>query len=261
MEARDIMHPEDVKALRALQSLKGYNELISFCMEHGLERIYRGECLGSFIKVSSMNYPALYIAFKEVVEKVGISEPELYIYNDPRMNAFTYGENNTFVALSSGLVERMELDELRSVIAHECGHILCHHTLYQTLLRTISDLGYWLDILSYATLGPVLMAMQYWSRKCEYSADRCAAAVVGEFSFQKAMLKLSCGLKEISGNPYQLVEQAKEYHHFKKSSWLNRLQQNCRIAFNSHPQHIYRAWEIDRWKNSWQYRKLRSTCC
>jgi Zn-dependent protease with chaperone function len=161
--------------------------------------------------------------------------------------------------MSSALVERMELDELRCVMAHECGHILCHHTLYKTLLRTISDLGYWLDILSYATFGPVLMAMQYWSRKCEYSADRCAAAVVGEFTFQKTILKLACGMKEISGNPYQLVEQAREYHLFEKSSWLNRLQQNCRIAFNTHPQRVYRAWEIDRWKNSWQYRKYRGT--
>lgn len=56
----------------------------------------------------------------------------------------------------------------------------------------------------------------------------------------------------------QLVEQAKEYHRFINDSWWNRIQQNCRVAFNSHPQMCERAWEIDRWKNSWQYKNLRS---
>ena len=56
----------------------------------------------------------------------------------------------------------------------------------------------------------------------------------------------------------QLVEQAKEYHRFVNESWWNRIQQNCRVAFNSHPQMCERAWEIDRWKNSWQYKNLRS---
>ena len=126
------------------------------------------------------------------------------------------------------------------------------------MLRTIHELGYWLELLSYATLGPALMAMQYWSRKSELSADRCAAAVVGERTFQMVMLKLTCGMKEIKCSPYQLVEQAREYHRLERSSWIDRIQQNCRVAFYTHPQMVNRAWEIDRWKNSWQYRRLRN---
>ena len=261
MKASDIMHPEDAKAIQVLRRLKGFDELIRISMEYGYEQIFRGQNLGMLLKVNAKNYPGLYLAFKEVVRKVGIREPELYIYNDPVMNAYTYGETNTFIALSSSIVERMNIDELRCIIAHECGHILCQHTLYNTLLRTIHDLGYWLELLSYATLGPALMAMQYWSRKSELSADRCAAAVVGERTFQMAMLKLTCGMTEIKGSPYQLVEQAREYHRLEKSSWIDRIQQNCRVAFYTHPQMVNRAWEIDRWKNSWQYRKLRSEKC
>ena len=261
MKASDIMHPEDAKALQVLRRLKGFDELIRISMEYGYEQIYRGENLGMLLKVNAQNFPSLYAAFKDVVKIVGIREPELYLYNDPEMNAYTYGETNTFIALSSSIVERMNIDELRCIIAHECGHILCQHTLYNTLLRTIQELGYWFRLLSYATLGPALMAMQYWSRKSELSADRCAAAVVGERTFQKAMLKLTCGMKEIKGSPYQLVEQAREYHRLEKSSWIDRIQQNCRVAFYTHPQMVNRAWEIDRWKNSWQYRKLKITDC
>ena len=256
MKACDIMHPEDAKALQMLRKLKGFDDLIRASMEWGYEQVFRGENMGSMVKVNHQNFPELYRAFREVVKRVDIREPELYIYNDPVMNAYTYGETNTFVAVSHSLVEKMTKDEVCCILAHECGHILCQHTLYNTLLRTIEDLGILLQIISRAALGPILMAMQYWSRKSELSADRCAAAVVGERTFQTAMLKLTCGMAEIKGSPYQLVEQAREYHRFENDSWWNRIQQNCRVAFNSHPQMCERAYEIDRWKHSYQYRKL-----
>ena len=127
MKASDIMHPEDAKAIQVLRRLKGFDELIRISMEYGYEQIFRGENLGMLLKVNAENYPELYQVFKEVVKKVGIREPELYIYNDPVMNAYTYGETNTFIALSSSIIERMTIDELRCIIAHECGHILCQH--------------------------------------------------------------------------------------------------------------------------------------
>lgn len=256
MKATDIMHPDDAKAILVLRKMKGFDRLIRGTMEYGYEKIFRGQNLGNMVKVNASNYSELHRAFEGVVRKVGIEKPELYIYNDPVMNAYTYGEKNTFIALSNSLVEKMSMDEVRSIIAHECGHILCKHTFYNTLLRTIEELGYWMEFLSYATYGPILIAMQYWSRKSELSADRCAAVVVGERVYQTSMLKLTSGMAEVSGNPYQLVEQAKEYRRFMKESLWNRIQQNCRVAFNSHPQMCERAYEIDRWKNSWQYRRL-----
>ncbi len=118
MKARDIMHPEDAKAIQMLKHIKGFDAFVRASMEYGYEKIFRGENLGCMIKVNEQNYPDLYTAFKGVVKKVGINEPELYIYNDPVMNAYTYGETNTFIALSNSLVERLNIDEVRSVIAH-----------------------------------------------------------------------------------------------------------------------------------------------
>ena len=257
MDVRDIMHPEDAKALQMLKKLKGFDDLIRWMMENGYEKTFRGENLGFMLKVSERNFPEINLLFKSVVQQVGINMPELYIYNDPEMNAYTYGETNTFVAISSSIIEKMTIDEVRCIMAHECGHILCQHTLYNTLLRTIEELGTFFQIISYSALGPILMAMQYWSRKSELSADRCAAVVVGERVYQTAMLKLTSGLSRIDGSPYQLVEQAREYYQMEHESWWDVIQQNCRVAFNSHPQMCERAWEIDRWNNSWQYRSLR----
>ena len=133
MTAKQIMHPADAKALQVLKQARGLNRLIKYYMEKGDECVARGENLGTMLMVTEDNVPYVYNAFREVVERVGIEEPELYIYNDPVMNAFTYGDTNTFIALSSSLVERLTLPELKSIIAHECGHILCRHTFYITL--------------------------------------------------------------------------------------------------------------------------------
>ncbi len=141
MDVRDIMHPEDAKALQMLKKLKGFDDLIRWMMENGYEKTFRGENLGFMLKVSERNFPEINLLFRSVVQQVGINMPELYIYNDPEMNAYTYGETKTFVAISSSIIEKMTIDEVRCIMAHECGHILCQHTLYNTLLRTIEELG------------------------------------------------------------------------------------------------------------------------
>ena len=89
MKASDIMHPEDAKALRMLKKIKGFDAFIRTSMEYGYEQVYRGENMGFMLTVNRQNFPELYQAFKDVVKRVCIREPELYVYNDPVMNAYT----------------------------------------------------------------------------------------------------------------------------------------------------------------------------
>lgn len=258
MDARIIMHPEDAKAIQVLKKVPCIDRIAEFVMEEGYEDYYRGENLGQLVRVDENNFPEIYRAFQDVVERVGIKTPELYIYNSPWMNAYTFGEFRTFVALSSAIIDGMTPDELKSIMAHECGHILCRHTYYKTVLAILEEFGEKIGLISRTAVTPIVMAIRAWDRKSELSADRCAAAIVGERTFQAANLKLACGMKEIKGDPYQLVNQAREYNEMTRKSWIDRIFQDFRIAFNTHPQMCHRALEIDRWKNSWQYRTLRA---
>ena len=79
MKTSDIMHPEDAKALQALKKLRGFDDFIRASMEFGYEQVFRGENMGFMVKVNCRNFPKLYQAFKGVVWRVGIREPELYI--------------------------------------------------------------------------------------------------------------------------------------------------------------------------------------
>lgn len=259
IQARMIMHPEDAKAIQVLKKVPGIDRIAEFVMAEGYEDYYRGENLGELVRVNEKNFPEVYRDFQDVVGKVGIKMPELYIYNSPWMNAYTYGEFRTFIALSSALIEGMSRDELRCIIAHECGHIVCRHTYYKTVLAILEEFGEKVGIITQTAVAPVAMAIRAWDRRSELSADRCAAAVVGERNFQAANLKLACGMKDIKGDPYQLVRQAKEYKQLVGKTLIDRIFQGFRIAFNTHPQMCQRAMEIDRWKNSWQYRTLRES--
>lgn len=257
MQAKDILHPDDEKALMMLNYIPFFDRFAKKVMEYGGESYCKGENLGSMVKVTPSNLPKLFSIVENTAQEIGICLPDVYMYNDPVINAYTYGENAPFIAISNSLIERMEPDEIKCVIAHECGHILCKHTLYNTMVAILQDFAEEFSLISDTVLAPIRLGLQYWSRKSELSADRCAAAICGEDVFQRAMLKLACGMQKISGSPYQLVEQAKQYLALQKESIWNRVQQNCRIAWDSHPQMCMRAYEVDRWSHSPIYKHLR----
>ena len=257
MKASDIMHPEDQKAISVLKKIPLIDEMCRTTLEIAYERIYRGENLGMMVKVDMSYIPDLYRDLKEVTRVIGMKMPELFVYNDPVMNAFTFGETNPYICVSSSLIEKMNREERKAILAHECGHILCQHVLYNSVVETLRMIGENFGIIGSTLTGPMKLALQYWSRRSELSADRCAAVVVGERTFQAAMLKLALGLENAGDDPYRLVRQAKEYHQHEKRDIWSMIQQNCRVAFFSHPQHVNRAYEIDRWKKSYDYRRLR----
>ena len=116
MRAMDIMYPEDAKAIQVIRSVPGCERLIRTYLQLGYERQLRGENLANCVQVTSESFPRIYTLFREVVRKVGIQEPELYVYNDPVINGYTFGETRPFVALSSSLIEHLDEEELKGKV-------------------------------------------------------------------------------------------------------------------------------------------------
>lgn len=65
--------------------------------------------------------------------------PEVGIYNSPEVNAFATGPSkaNSLVAVSTGLLQRMDEDEVRGVIAHEVAHIANGDMVTMTLIQGV----------------------------------------------------------------------------------------------------------------------------
>jgi heat shock protein HtpX len=77
-------------------------------------------------KISRDDYPRLYNIVEEMKIASGLEKmPDIYIIDDPAMNAFATGRdpNRAAVAVTSGLLQKLNRDELQGVIGHEIAHI------------------------------------------------------------------------------------------------------------------------------------------
>ncbi len=76
-------------------------------------------------------------------QAAGIGMPEVAIYDAPEMNAFATGmtKNSSLVAVSSGLLQQMDREQVSAVLAHEVGHVangdMVTMTLIQGVLNTL----------------------------------------------------------------------------------------------------------------------------
>ena len=81
-------------------------------------------------------HPQLFNIVEEMKIAAGLpAMPKIYIINDPAPNAFATGRSpeSASVAVTAGLLGRLNRDELQGVIAHEISHILHRDILYVTL--------------------------------------------------------------------------------------------------------------------------------
>lgn len=126
------------------------------------------------ISVTPNQYPEIYSMGVDCARRLGIGVPNIFIYSDTQMNAFTYASDDVspMIVLHTGIIDRMNPNELKCVIAHECGHIHNQHLIYKNVIRQIlsSNTGLFGVILSVANIA----LMQFWTRACEITADRAS---------------------------------------------------------------------------------------
>ena len=77
------------------------------------------------IKISKRSQPEIYRLVENLCISVGLPTPQIYIIDDESLNAFATGRDpkHASIALTKGIVKRLEPVELEGVIAHELSHI------------------------------------------------------------------------------------------------------------------------------------------
>jgi heat shock protein HtpX len=114
--------------------------------------------------------PSEYARLHNIVEGLciagGLPKPRLYIIDDPAPNAFATGRDprHAAVAVTTGLLERMNRIELEGVIAHELSHIKNYDILVSTLAVTL--VGTVILIADFA------IRMMWWGGGRNRSGDR-----------------------------------------------------------------------------------------
>ncbi len=220
------------------------------------------------------DYPELYRITENLAITNGLPMPRLYVIEDAQPNAFATGRNpeHGVVAVTTGLLKKLERAELEAVIAHELGHIGNNDILISSIVVVLvgtvvlvadfffrmaffgrmggrdsrGSLPILIGAIVFIILAPILAQLMKFaiSRKREYLADSTAALTT------RYPEGLARALEKISGDPHQLKTANDATAHLylvnpfrgkEKESWFRKL-------FMTHPpieERIKKLREID----------------
>jgi heat shock protein HtpX len=171
--------------------------------------------------VSREQVPRLYEVMERLAGKARLPMPKLYVIPEEAPNAFATGRNprHASVAVTQGLLELMNDEELEGVIAHELSHVRNYDILTSSVAATIAgaitylaSMGRWAMLFGgfgrdrdddregggFAALLMIFLApfaalllQLFLSRTREYSADQTGARMVGQpYGLISALQKL-----------------------------------------------------------------------
>jgi Zn-dependent protease with chaperone function len=254
----DFIHPEDQAAQEQLRTIPVFAGCVEVFLKIGVERVMHGVNMAQRIHLGPRQLPAIYQHVPQVCERLGLAVPDVYLEMNPTPNAYTLGETRPFIVVTSGLVESMDEDELHAVLAHECGHIACRHTLYRTMAMLLAWIGPQVFGPLAALSAPVQLALQYWMRRGELSADRAAAAVLkSPTPVVEAMIRLAGGPKAVTKDVDvdEYLAQADAYDKLQESNW-DKFLQSLAVMQQTHPFAAVRAREILGWAKTESFARL-----
>ncbi|OKH40929.1 peptidase M48 [[Phormidium ambiguum] IAM M-71] len=264
-------HPLDREAEETLRSLPGFDLVASKFVEFLYERPQFVYHLGNSIQVGPRQYSSIYQMFRECVRDLDIyPEPAIFISQYPLANAYALGQEHPSIVLNSALLDLMSEAEIKSVIAHELGHIKCGHTILTQMalwaISTASFIGEMTFGLGNLISGGLIFAFYEWKRRSELSADRAALLLSDELNpVLMSMMKLAGGSLKY-GNECSLpefIQQSQRYQNLDEDGLnqvykfllYNNLAQG---VFLSHPFLVERISHLQQWSGSEEYRQIRN---
>tara|TARA_B100000768_G_scaffold180551_1_gene200849 strand:+ start:1126 stop:2007 length:882 start_codon:yes stop_codon:yes gene_type:complete len=198
----------NLTSLLFISSIIGFaGSFISLLMSKWIAK----KSMGVVLIVNPKNETEIWLlkTLNNISKKANIKTPEFGIFKSQQLNAFATGssKNKSMVAVSSGLINHMNRDEVEGVIAHEISHISSGDMITMTLIQGIINtfviffsrvIGHIVDRVIFKVQrghGPayfitsivvqILLSIlaniivMWFSRKREYAADLEAAKLVG----------------------------------------------------------------------------------
>jgi len=182
--------------------------------------------------VSKDDYPKLHEIIERLASKNGIPKPKVAVVYTQVPNAFATGKSpkSSLVAVTSGILNLLDDDELEAVIGHELTHIRSRDILVLTLASVFSTVAWYLAQFGFfggiqsrnrdsagTTVIVIVVAVVTWivsfliiraiSRYREYAADRGGAAMTGNpDKLADALLKISGKMNNIPTKEIESVQ-------------------------------------------------------
>ena len=265
LHKNDYVHPLDKKALAALKAIPGVDSILKKLLAWTGESAIRVSFMASAVKVTPDQCPDLYAKLQIACKTLGVEQPDMYVQQNPMVNAFTGGVEKPIIVLHSALIERLNDEETLAVIAHEVGHIHAEHVLYLTaarliefvLNRSVASLLPGYEIVKLIVSLGISSALLTWARRAELSCDRAALLVIQEpHVIGRTMMKLAGGTFASKIDYELFLEQGREFKKNYDEKALDRFWADTMNAGLSHPFPIWRVAEILEWVETEQYNEI-----
>ncbi|MFM5892517.1 MAG: M48 family metallopeptidase [Dolichospermum sp.] len=269
ISSQAFRHPLDTQAEQALRSLPGFDLIARKFVEFVYERPQLVYLMGNSIQVGPRQYSTIYQIFRECIRDLDISgEPTLFIAQDAQVNSYALGQDNPYIVVNTGLLELLNESELRTVLAHELGHIKCGHTILIQMAMWAMNAA---SVLSELTLGlgnfvsqALIYAFFEWRRKAELSADRAALLVMDDLNpVMSSMMKLSGGSNKYAHecSLQEFIQQSEKYQALDDDG-LNQVYKfliynGAQGMMLSHPFPVERLHYLRSWAVSEEYQEIR----
>ncbi|PID32755.1 hypothetical protein CR956_00800 [Candidatus Saccharibacteria bacterium] len=194
-------------------------------------RIYRHRILGNSLLVKYSDYAWLREWTNNVAKDLNMPEVEIYITQDPYINAYAFGFAKPYcIVLNSGTIRYLTDDELKFVVVHEMGHIKYKHT----------NINLYLIPFLQAPIIRVFASwiVGFWSRRTELTADRLALYYLRDpKSAKKSLIKVHVGP---DASKY-LNDVAEQWLDYTTKGLMNAFSQ----TFSDHPFLVRRLKAVD----------------
>ncbi|HEY9602821.1 MAG TPA: M48 family metallopeptidase [Allocoleopsis sp.] len=262
-------HPLDRQAEAALRSVPGFDLVARKFVEFLYERPQFIYLMGNSIQVGPRQYSTIYHLFRECVRDLDIHpEPTLFVNQNPQVNSYSLGQEHPYIVLNTGLLDLLGEAEIRTVLAHELGHIKCGHTILIQMGMWVINMASRLDDITFGLGNLVSSGLIYafyeWRRKAELSSDRAALLVTDSLNtVLQTMMKVAGGCTQY-GHECSLdefIRQSEAYQELDRDS-LNQiykflLYNGASGSLLSHPFPVDRIRYVREWANSEEYRQIR----
>jgi Zn-dependent protease with chaperone function len=260
ISAQAFAHPADRAAMAAIHSVPMLDKVIKKLSEYGYERRLRQLLLGNAVRLGEDQMPSAWALQRQCANTLDIATcPVLYITQAPIGNALTIGTSEPITLVMSGLVSGYDEEELRSVLAHEMGHVLADHVGLTTTLQ-LTHLILTGVLRGQPLAGLPLRALYYalleWARMAELTADRSSALVIGDpLVTCRTLMRLAGGpVKDLNLDAF--IRQATEYQ--EEPSPFSRYTRFMKEIGATHPFPVRRVRELVEWVGSGDYDRIRA---
>ncbi|MFC1429514.1 M48 family metallopeptidase [Streptacidiphilus sp. N1-3] len=251
-------HPADRSALVALRKLSGFDDILKKLGGMVSERAVRLMFLASAVRTSERQFSHLFDMARDAAYTLDLEKvPALYVTQDPLPNAMCIGMDTPVIVVTTGLVDLLDEEEMRSVIGHEVGHAMSGHAVYRTMLLILTNLATkiaWIPLGNIAILG-IITALKEWFRKAELSCDR-AGLLVGQDlqASMRALMKLAGGHHLHEMNTDAFLEQADEYE--RAGDLRDGVIKLLQVLPQTHPFVAVRVQKLKKWAESDEYSSI-----